>query len=327
MEITRAAAAPRGATEQFFDARIEPARALRAFAYGGEQSRAARQRQGLGGAGGVGQGFPVLLQRLAPGLQRIGFVLVEMHAGQVAFAQQRQGFGGITLAHRTGQRRQLQGVALAIAALQLHAGAGEGVGLRFDGVAGQLAQQGLQRARIVNRNALAVARCTQDGAEHVAGFHRRQLVGVAEQHQAGAVGDGFDQLGHQRQVDHRSFVDHDHVVGQRVVGVMAEARRIGNHAEQAMQGGAGARQLVAQCGVDAGGGQLLHGITQAFGHALGGAAGGRGQGDARCGFTFGLRLRGEQHQQAGDGGGLAGTGAAGDQQQVVAQGGGCGAGL
>ncbi|MNV50587.1 hypothetical protein D3C71_1426050 [compost metagenome] len=177
-----------------------------------------------------------------------------MHAGQVAFAQQCQGFCRIAFAHRAGQRRQLQGVALAIAALQLHAGAGEGVGLRFDGVGRQVAQQGLQRACIVGRNALAVTGGAQDGAEHVAGFHRRQLVRVAQQHQTGAVGDGFDQLGHQRQVDHRGFVHHHHVVGQRVVGVMAEAWGIGNHTEQAMQGGAGARQLFAQRGVDAGGG-------------------------------------------------------------------------
>src|SRR5690606_41634539 len=62
----------------------------------------------------------------------------------------------------------------------------------------------------------------EDAGEDVACFHRRQLVGVAEQDQAGAIGDGFDQLGHQRQVDHRGFVHHHHVEGQRVVGVVAE---------------------------------------------------------------------------------------------------------
>src|SRR5690606_40820416 len=59
----------------------------------------------------------------------------------------------------------------------------------------------------------------------------------------------------------------------------------------------------------------------------GGAAGRRGQGDAR-GRAAGLqRLRDQQHQHAGDGGGLAGAGAAGDQQQVVVERGGGGVGL
>src|SRR5690606_22975249 len=62
----------------------------------------------------------------------------------------------------------------------------------------------------------------EDAGEDVACFHRRQLVGVAEQVQAGAIGDGFDQLGHKGQVDHRVIVQHHHVEGQRIVGVVAE---------------------------------------------------------------------------------------------------------
>src|SRR5690606_13604944 len=62
----------------------------------------------------------------------------------------------------------------------------------------------------------------EGAGEDVACFHRGQRGGVAEQDQAGAVGDGFDQLGHQRQVDHRGFGHHHHVEGQRVVGVVAE---------------------------------------------------------------------------------------------------------
>ena len=182
------------------------------------------------------------------------------------------------------------------------------------------AEQRLQRIGIVACELHAIARRAQDAAEHVAGFHRGQLVGIAEQHQARAVGDGFDQLGHQRQVDHRGFVDDDHVERQRVVGVVAEARAVGNGAEQAMQGGAGGGQRVDEAGVDALRGQRLQCGAHAFGHALGGAAGGRGEGDARRGAVVLSRLRGEQHQQAGDGGGLAGAGAAGDQQEVVAEG-------
>src|SRR5690606_22546452 len=95
--------------------------------------------------------------------------------------------------------------------------------------------------------------------------------------------------------------------------------------EQAVQGGAGGGQVGAQGGVDAGFGQRAYGVAHAFGHALGGAAGGGGQGDARRGGAGLQGLGHQQHQHAGDGGGLAGAGAAGDQQQVVVQG--CGGGL
>src|SRR3546814_7849651 len=112
----------------------------------------------------------------------------------------------------------------------------------------------------------------EDAGQDVAGFDRGELVGVAEEDQAGAVGDGFDQLGHQRQVDHRGFVDHDHVERQRVVGVVPEPGAVGDGAEQAVQGGAGGGQVVEQGLVDAGGGGGLDG----------GRSGGRGAGK-ECG--------------------------------------------
>src|SRR5690606_34996430 len=90
----------------------------------------------------------------------------------------------------------------------------------------------------------------EDAGQHVARFHGGQLVGVAEQDQAGAVGDGFDQLGHQRQVDHGGFVHHHHVERQGVVGVVAEVRAVGDGAEQAVQGGAGGGQVGCERGVD-----------------------------------------------------------------------------
>ena len=43
-----------------------------------------------------------------------------------------------------------------------------------------VAQQRAQCIRIGSRRAPAIAGGTQDGAEHVAGFHRRQLVGIAQ---------------------------------------------------------------------------------------------------------------------------------------------------
>src|SRR5690606_22887580 len=151
----------------------------------------------------------------------------------------------------------------------------------------------------------------EDAGEDVAGFDRRELVGVADQDQAGAGGDGFGELGHQREVDHRGFVDDDDVVRQRVVGVVAHARGVGDGAEQAMQGGAGGGQGFEQGRVDAGGGERLQGSADAGGHAFGGAAGGGGERDPRGG-PAGLRgLGDEEDEQAGDGGGLAGAGAAG----------------
>src|SRR5690606_1932541 len=118
---------------------------------------------------------------------------------------------------------------------------------------------------------------------------------------------------------HGGFVHHHHVEREGVVGVVAEAGAVGDGAEQAVQGGAGGGQVGAQGRVDAGIHQRLHGVAHALGHALGGAAGGGGQGDARRGGAGLQRLGHQQHQHAGDGGGLAGAGAAGDQQQVVVQ--------
>src|SRR5690606_4967068 len=103
-------------------------------------------------------------------------------------------------------------------------------------------------------------------------------------------------------------------------GVVAEARRVRDGAEQAVQGAAGGGQRRQQPVLDALGGQLLRGAAQALGHALGGAAGGRGQGDTRRRLSGGRGACAEQHQQPGDRGGLAGTGTAGHQQQAVEQG-------
>ncbi len=94
-----------------------------------------------------------------------------------------------------------------------------------------------------------------------------------------------------------------------------------------MQGGAGARHRIAQRRRDTDQAQPLHGQAQALGHALGGAAGGGSQCHPRQGLVSLHRLCGEEHQQPRDGGGLAGTGAAGHQHQRMAQGDGRGAGL
>jgi hypothetical protein len=91
--------------------------------------------------------------------------------------------------------------------------------------------------------------------------------------------------------------------------------------------GAGGGEVVEERLVDAEGGKCLDGGTDAFGHAFGGAAGGRGQGDARRRVAGLPCLGDEEHQHAGDGGGLAGAGAAGDEEQGVVEGGLGGLGL
>src|SRR3546814_16252854 len=94
-------------------------------------------------------------------------------------------------------------------------------------------------------------------------------VGVAEEDRAGAVGDGFDQLGHQREVDHRGFVDHDHVERQRVVGVVPEPGAVGGGGEEEVQGGAGGGEVDGRGREEGGGG--------------GGGDGGRGSEEGRRG--------------------------------------------
>ncbi len=236
-----------------------------------------------------------------------------MHAGQ-AVAQQPQRRIAVAGAHRVGQRCQVQRLRLPIAALQLHAMAGQR--RRLGRQCRHLAQQRRQRARHAGRQCLALAGRIGDRREHIAGLDRRQLVAVAEQDQPRTVGYGFHQLAHQRQVDHRRFIDHDHVERQRVVGIVAKARAVRNGAEQAVQCARRVRQRLAQRGIDAVDiGKPCRRGAQAFGHALGGAAGRGGQRDPRHRRSGCLRLGEQQQQHARDGGGLAGAGAAGHQQQ------------
>ena len=61
--------------------------------------------------------------------------------------------------------------------------------------------------------------------EHRPGLDRGELVGVADQDQPGLGPHRLEQPGHHRQRDHRGLVDHDDVVRQPVVAVVAEARR------------------------------------------------------------------------------------------------------
>ena len=81
-----------------------------------------------------------------------------------------------------------------------------------------------------------VGRRADDVAEHRPGLHRGELVGVADEDEAGVGSHRLDELGHQRQRHHRGLVDDDDVVGQPVVAVVAEAAAVARLAsEQAVQ--------------------------------------------------------------------------------------------
>src|SRR5690606_25237923 len=132
--------------------------------------------------------------------------------------------GAVAFAHGGGERGEVERGALAVAAGEVDVAGGEGGGgwsdrtptRAFGATSPACGETGVACGE---RGGVGGG---EDAGEDVACFHRGQLVGVAEQDQAGAIGDGFDQLGHQRQVDHRGFVHHHHVEGQRVVGVVAE---------------------------------------------------------------------------------------------------------
>ena len=82
---------------------------------------------------------------------------------------------------------------------------------------------------------LAKTRVGAQLGKHRAGFHRRKLVLVAQQDDAGGVGHRFQQLRGQREIEHRGLVDHQRVDGQRVAGVVNEATG-GCHPEQPVDG-------------------------------------------------------------------------------------------
>ena len=133
----------------------------------------------------------------------------------------------------------------------------------------------------------------QQIAQHVARAHGGELIRVAHHHQAAAGPHGAQQRRHQLQIHHAHLVHNDGVGLQRLLLVLAEGHLAG--------------QLVpahAQAAVD---GLCL--LAAELAHPLGGAARGRQQ--------HGIQAHPlEQRHDAPHGGGLAGAGAAGQQQHT-----------
>src|SRR5690606_1354511 len=119
------AGAAAGAGQQVLDAGVEAAGPLGAFAHRGEDAQAGSAGERFGGVVGLGERGPVFEQVVAVGLQRVAVALVEVHAGELAAAQHRQGGGGVAFAHGGGEGGEGEGGALAIAAGEVDVAGGE----------------------------------------------------------------------------------------------------------------------------------------------------------------------------------------------------------
>ncbi|MNN08465.1 hypothetical protein D3C81_1213200 [compost metagenome] len=156
--------------------------------------------------------------------------------------------------------------------------------------------------------------------QYSAGLHRGQLVLVAQQNQACMGWQGIEQIGHHFQVDHRGFVDHQHIQWQAIAGVVAEMAGAGTAAQQAMHGGDVTRNLRPHL---FGNFQRLHLLADGLGQPRRGLA-------CRCRQTNPQRMTGsdcgrlKQGQQTHHRGGFAGTRTAGDDAEGTASGKGAG---
>ena len=141
--------------------------------------------------------------------------------------------------------------------------------------------------------------------EHGAGFDGGELILVAQQDDVRRGRHGLDQLGGERQVQHRRLVDDEEVDRQRIARVVAELVGVGQHAQQAVNGERLRGQALAQVG-----GQVSGGVADRFQHPRGGLAGRGRQADPA------VRIAGEYAgEHVDDGGRLAGAGAAADDRQ------------
>ena len=155
-------------------------------------------------------------------------------------------------------------------------------------------------------------------AQHGARLHRRQLILVAKQDQGGGGRQRRQQRGHHFQVNHRRFIDDQHIDVELVAGMVTEGARIGPRAEQAVQSTGGAQFALRH--------HCPHAVVQAgqrhvdrLFQACRRLAGGRGQ---RHPQTRLLAAAGgkQQRQQARHRVRLAGAGTAGDDAQLAAHG-------
>ena len=95
----------------------------------------------------------------------------------------------------------------------------------LEATAGQRLATDLLKPRCSRRRVKALLSIPAQVTQYRAGLDRGQLVLVAQQHQTRPRRQGIEQVGHHFQVDHRRFVDHQHIQRQRVASMMAEVPR------------------------------------------------------------------------------------------------------
>ena len=317
------------------DARVQPRHAPGPFAHGAEHAEGVEVAQHLrrpgveaGGilgplrqplqVGAVAAGRAVHRQRRhAAGVGG----LHERELGAPAVLQQLQRRGAVAAVQRL--RQLADGAGKTPAAAQHH-----GLLRQRGGVGGRHRRQLLagggrdpaHRLRVVGAVLGGAGHRLAQVAQHRAGLDRRELVAVAQQHQARAGRQGGEQAGHHLQVHHRGFVDEEHVDLQRLGRVVHEAACAGPRAQQRVQRAgrpqprcpAGQPQAVAVLRL-----QVLQRGADRLPQPRRGLAGGRGQCHAQ-GLRPGMQ-RLQQHQQPGRGVGLAGARAARDDAERRAQ--------
>ena len=153
----------------------------------------------------------------------------------------------------------------------------------------------------------------RQGFEHRAGAHRRQLVGIAQQHHAAAVGQGGQGLQQQAVVEHRRFVEQQHIQRQRVAGVKNRLHLRRAQAEQAVHGLSLQRRQMAAHGIVQAA-DFRHRLMQRLRHPRRRLAGRRRQRNARQAAVLA-----QQRQQLGNGSRFAGARPAADQHKVLQQ--------
>ena len=171
-----------------------------------------------------------------------------------------------------------------------------------------------------HRGVVAPAEPVDQVGEHRTRLDRGELVGVADQHQPGVGAHRLEQPGHHRQRHHRGLVDHDHVV--RAAGCRGRAGTGCCCRAASRAAGAGSRPGARPSRARSAGGQRARSRrrTASWSRAAP-CRSGRSARSAAAAPPLELGLLGEQRQQTGDRGGLAGAGAAGEHGRPALGGG------
>ncbi len=220
---------------------------------------------------------------------------------------------GVAAADRVGERSDR--AAVAVDAVQ-----------HDDPVADPHPRRGRRRVHLAAGDARELCACrlahrraggrgTHDVAQHRARLDRRELGGVADQHEPRVGAHGVEQPGHHRDRHHRGLVDDHDVVGEPAAAVVAEAAVAARPpAEQAVERDRLQRQQLCthrRAHIER---QRL--LVHRLGQPGRRAAGGGRERDEGCRRAGRQCLFGEQSDDPSDRRGLAGAGPAGDDREA-----------